>query len=65
MSTMSSRKLLKGTLLIMATLMTTGILAKAADGEFGPNNPFYAPSPLPFQAPPFDKIKERRLPARD
>ncbi|MFZ0979168.1 MAG: M3 family metallopeptidase [Candidatus Acidiferrales bacterium] len=25
---------------------------------FGPNNPFYAPSTLPFQAPPFDKIKD-------
>ena len=26
--------------------------------EFGPSNPFYAPSTLPFQAPPFDKIKD-------
>ena len=26
--------------------------------EFGPNNPFYAASTLPFQAPPFDKIKD-------
>src|ERR1700693_2255207 len=26
--------------------------------DFGPNNPFYAPSTLPFQAPPFDKIKD-------
>jgi len=26
--------------------------------EFGPSNPFYAPSALPFQAPPFDKIKD-------
>jgi len=26
--------------------------------EFGPNNPFYAPSTLPFQAPPFNKIKD-------
>ena len=25
---------------------------------FGPANPFYAPSTLPFQAPPFDKIKD-------
>jgi peptidyl-dipeptidase Dcp len=25
---------------------------------FGPSNPFYAPSTLPFQAPPFDKIKD-------
>ncbi|HEX3471929.1 MAG TPA: peptidyl-dipeptidase Dcp [Silvibacterium sp.] len=25
---------------------------------FGPSNPFYAPSSLPYQAPPFDKIKD-------
>ncbi|HXR17724.1 MAG TPA: peptidyl-dipeptidase Dcp [Terriglobales bacterium] len=30
----------------------------AADAKFGPSNPFYAPSVLPFQAPPFDKIKD-------
>ncbi len=30
----------------------------AAPGEFGPSNPFYAASTLPFQAPPFDKIKD-------
>ncbi len=26
--------------------------------DFGPTNPFYAPSTLPFQAPPFDQIKD-------
>ena len=30
----------------------------AADANFGPSNPFYAPSTLPFHAPPFDKIKD-------
>ena len=25
---------------------------------FGPDNPFYAPSTLPFHAPPFDRIKD-------
>ncbi len=30
----------------------------APDAAFGPSNPFYAPSTLPFQAPPFDKIKD-------
>ena len=30
----------------------------AAAADFGPNNPFFAPSTLPFQAPPFDKIKD-------
>src|SRR5215471_2944912 len=37
-------------------LMTTPTFA--ANNAFGPNNPFYAPSPLPYQAPPFDKIKD-------
>jgi peptidyl-dipeptidase Dcp len=32
--------------------------AAAADAKFGPANPFYAPSTLPFHAPPFDKIKD-------
>ncbi|WP_348268960.1 peptidyl-dipeptidase Dcp [Edaphobacter paludis] len=32
--------------------------AFAAGVEFGPSNPFYAQSKLPFQAPPFDKIKD-------
>jgi peptidyl-dipeptidase Dcp len=32
--------------------------ALAAGVKFGPSNPFYAPSTLPFQAPPFDKIKD-------
>ena len=34
------------------------IPAAAADTKFGPSNPFYAPSTLPFHAPPFDKIKD-------
>jgi peptidyl-dipeptidase Dcp len=32
--------------------------AFAAGPDFGPSNPFYASSTLPFQAPPFDKIKD-------
>ncbi|MFZ0620250.1 MAG: peptidyl-dipeptidase Dcp [Candidatus Acidiferrales bacterium] len=32
--------------------------AKAGAATFGPANPFYAPSTLPFHAPPFDKIKD-------
>ena len=31
---------------------------KAGAAAFGPSNPFYAPSTLPYQAPPFDKIKD-------
>ena len=37
------------------------ILLASANGQtssFGPSNPFYAPSTLPFQAPPFNKIKD-------
>ena len=30
--------------------------ALAADAPFGPSNPFYAASTLPFEAPPFDRI---------
>jgi len=30
----------------------------ASGADFGPDNPFFAPSSLPFQAPPFDKIKD-------
>jgi peptidyl-dipeptidase Dcp len=39
-------------------MASTTITALAANNEFGPTNPFYAASPLPFQAPPFDKIKD-------
>ena len=50
----------------MGTSITAGILAAgsgntpalAADNTIRPSNPFYAPSTLPFQAPPFDKIKD-------
>jgi len=38
--------------------------AIADDPGFGPSNPFFTPSSLPFHAPPFDKIKdEDYLPA--
>jgi peptidyl-dipeptidase Dcp len=39
---------------VLITLSFAG--ARAAD--FGPANPFYAPSTLPFGAPPFNKIKD-------
>ena len=47
--------------LIVASIAVIGITAlsaPASGAEFGPNNPFYSPSTLPFQAPPFDKIKD-------
>jgi peptidyl-dipeptidase Dcp len=55
-----------GTLVRAAALMTamgclTGSLpaiAAGAEQAFGPSNPFYTASTLPFGAPPFDKIKD-------
>jgi peptidyl-dipeptidase Dcp len=54
---------------VKRSILTTGISlvlgaasasaqTPAPTAAFGPNNPFYAPSTLPFQAPPFDKIKD-------
>jgi len=51
--------LLKTGILIAAALPqvpSTAAVPKA--NEFGPNNPFYAASTLPLQAPPFDNIKD-------
>ncbi len=47
-------------ILIAAGAATLGSATVALDKpmDFGPNNPFYAPSTLPFHAPPFDKIKD-------
>jgi peptidyl-dipeptidase Dcp len=50
----------------MKVLITSGAIAVGSnsatalppDGSFGPSNPFYSPSTLPFQAPPFDRIKD-------
>jgi peptidyl-dipeptidase Dcp len=46
--------------LAISAVMTFSIstCADAAEHAFGASNPFYAPSTLPFQAPPFDKIKD-------
>jgi len=42
-----------------AIMMSSSVVpAQTADAGFGPANPFYAPSALPFHAPPFDKIKD-------
>jgi peptidyl-dipeptidase Dcp len=46
-----------GSLAIVSLLASVaGGSAKSAD--FGPSNPFYTASTLPFGAPPFDKIKD-------
>jgi peptidyl-dipeptidase Dcp len=46
-------------------LVVAGVVALAIQAwsgvsaaDFGPSNPFYAPSALPFGAPPFDRIKD-------
>ncbi|MGB6131148.1 MAG: peptidyl-dipeptidase Dcp [Acidobacteriaceae bacterium] len=41
-----------------AALFVTNMPALSQTAAFGPSNPFYAPSSLPFHAPPFDKIKD-------
>jgi len=51
---------LSSTFLFVFALGAAGAQAGAAGqaAPYGPANPFYAPSTLPFQAPPFDKIKD-------
>jgi len=50
---------------ILTTVISLALGAASASAQtqtaiagYGPSNPFYAPSTLPFQAPPFDKIKD-------
>lgn len=42
----------------LALLAGPGSYSSAAEMGFGPSNPFYSASTLPFQAPPFDRIKD-------
>jgi len=49
------------TTLIISAAVVIGLTVSSAPAsgvEFGPHNPFFAPSSLPFQAPAFDKIKD-------
>ena len=45
-------------LLALGIPLACSARAQAPPAAFGPSNPFYAPSTLPFQAPPFNKIKD-------
>jgi peptidyl-dipeptidase Dcp len=48
-------------LLLLAACIMLDNLSAASDrpnSQFGPSNPFYTESSLPFHAPPFDKIKD-------
>ena len=47
-----------GSVLALGVTVVTSPRSTAQTAEFGPSNPFYAPSTLPFHAPPFDKIKD-------
>ena len=46
---------------IVAAVFAVGLTVLPADtsaADFGPENPFYSASSLPFQAPPYNKIKD-------
>ena len=47
----------KTTIIAVAIAVCSIHLVFAATPDFGPSNPFFAPSTLPFHAPPFDKIR--------
>ncbi len=54
-----TRRWMRVAAVLGASAMTIGNGAQAqGKAAFGPSNPFYAPSTLPFQAPPFDRIKD-------
>jgi peptidyl-dipeptidase Dcp len=57
-----TRTVLAGVRMVLAAsviMMNSSVVpAQTTDTGFGPANPFYAPSTLPFHAPPFDKIKD-------
>jgi len=44
--------------IIIIAAAAASAAAQAPAAGFGPGNPFYAPSTLPFHAPPWDKIKD-------
>jgi peptidyl-dipeptidase Dcp len=58
------RPLIAGAVVVLVTGLpgagaaATDVAAAGHAVKFGPANPFYAPSTLPFHAPPFDKIKD-------
>jgi peptidyl-dipeptidase Dcp len=55
-----SKKLASRSFAIAAAILLSAcaLTGRAAESNFGPSNPFYSKSTLPFQAPPFDKIKD-------
>jgi len=43
---------------LAAAVMRACAVAQTPSPAFGPSNPFFAPSKLPFEVPPFDRIKD-------
>jgi peptidyl-dipeptidase Dcp len=54
---MNERGMLRVSALACAIVAACAAMPAVAQ-QFGPENPFYAASTLPFQAPPFDRIKD-------
>src|SRR6185437_10554565 len=59
-SSLKAKRILESitTLAAAGAIAVTSANAQTSNAEFGPENPFYAPSTLPFHAPPFNKIKD-------
>ncbi len=55
---MSERGILRLKVVVCAIVAASCAGTSASAQQFGPGNPFYVASTLPFQAPPFDKIKD-------
>jgi peptidyl-dipeptidase Dcp len=56
-----TKMMFSGMLTVLAGVImmsSSVVVAQTAEAGFGPGNPFYAASTLPFQAPPFDRIKD-------
>ena len=53
------RKLVRAAMMLgLGVIMAGTNLEAQGNAAFGPSNPFYAASTLPFHAPPFDRIKD-------
>src|SRR6185437_7266140 len=59
-SSLKAKRILESitTLAAAGAIAVTSANAQTSNAKFGPENPFYAPSTLPFHAPPFNKIKD-------
>ena len=55
----TQRKATAAGIAIMVAISAGSTHSQSFGAAFGPENPFYAPSTLPFHAPPFDRIKDR------